>query len=151
MIRLDHRPADAHLERILSPTIFSVRTNRRLFRGMVRLTDSRPWQVGMQVAVDQSRWELPESLVADHLDRAEAYIRLTLNDTDGPLLALDPNGEDAIARSKHVRREALRGEGRRDREWVSAVADSQFGLRAAHDDPLVKLLGHSPTGGSSPA
>jgi hypothetical protein len=151
LIRLDHRPADAHLERILSPTIFSVRTNRRLFRGMVRLTDSRPWQVGMQVAVDQSRWELPEPLVEDHLDRAEAYIHLTLNDTDGPLLTLDPNGEDAIARSKLVRREALRGEGRRDREWVSAVADSQFGLRPAEDDPMVKLLRHPLPGVARPA
>jgi hypothetical protein len=137
VIRLDHRAADAHLERILSPTIFSVRTNRRLFRGMVRLTDSRPWQVGMQLAVDQSRWDLTEELIATHLDRAEHYIRRALNDPDGGLLALDPNGETAIARSKVVRRDALRRAGSRDREWVIAVADAQFGLRPAHEDPLV--------------
>ncbi len=138
LIRLDHRPADAHLERILSPTIFSVRTNRRLFRGMVRLTDSRPWQVGMQVAVDQSRWDLTEELIGEHLGRAERYIRLTLNDPDGPLVALDPNGEAAIVRSKLVRRDALRGPGRRDAEWVSAIADSQFGLRRQDEDPLLR-------------
>jgi hypothetical protein len=139
VIRLDHRAADAHLERILSPTIFSVRTNRRLFRGMVRLTDSRPWQVGMQLAVDQSRWELTEELITNHLDRAEAYIRQALNDPDGGLRALDPNGEAAIARSKLVRRDALRGAGSRDREWVLAIADAQFGLRPAHDDPLARV------------
>jgi hypothetical protein len=140
LIRLDHRPADAHLERILSPTIFSVRTNRRLFRGLVRITDSRPWQVGMQVAVDQSRWDLSEELIAEHLDRAVDYIRLILNDISGPLNALDPNGEDSILRSKQVRREALKGEGRRDREWVAAVADSQFGIRREADDPLLRML-----------
>lgn len=140
LIRLDHRAADAHLERILSPTIFSVATNRRLFRGMVRLTDSRPWQVGMQLAVDQSRWELPEDLIGAHLDRAVAYIRLALNDTTGPLGGVDPNGESAIHRSKVVRRDALRGAGGRDREWVAAMADAQFGLRASAEDPLL----HSP-------
>lgn len=154
LIRLDHRPADAHLERILSPTIFSVRTNRRLFRGMVRLTDSRPWQVGMQVAVDQSRWDLDETLIAGHLAHAEGYIRVALNDTDNPLMALDPNGESAILRSKLVRREALRGTGRRDPEWLAAVADSQFGLRAPDDDPLLRLAPQlpagPPSGGSSP-
>lgn len=147
LIRLDHRPADAHLERILSPTIFSVRTNRRLFRGMVRLTDSRPWQVGMQMAVDQSRWDLDEALIAAHLATAEHYIRLALNDADNPLMALDPNGESAILRSKLVRREALRGAGRRDPEWVSAVADSQFGLRRPDDDPLIRLAPQLPAGG----
>lgn len=154
LIRLDHRPADAHLERILSPTIFSVRTNRRLFRGMVRLTDSRPWQVGMQMAVDQSRWDLDEQMIAAHLAHAEAYIRLALNDPDNPLMALDPNGESAIMRSKLVRREALRGSGRHDPDWVAAVADSQFGLRHPHDDPLLRLApqppGTAPATGSSP-
>lgn len=136
LIRMDHRPADAHLERILSPTIFSVSTNRRLFRGMVRLSDSRPFQVGMQFAVDQSRWDLQEAHIDQHLDRAEHYIRRAMNDIGGALVALDPNGEHAIQRSKQVRRDALRGPGRHDPEWVAAVADAQFGLRPADDDPL---------------
>lgn len=137
LIQLDHRSADAHLERILSPTIFSVRTNRRLFRGMVRLSDSRPFQVGMQLAVEQSRWDLQEELISNHLDRAELYIYRALNDVGGALSALDPNGEAAILRSKTVRRDALRGSGRHDREWIAAVADAQFGMRKVESDPLV--------------
>lgn len=128
LIRLDHRPADAHLERILSPTIFSVRTNRRLFRGMVRLADSRPWQVGMQVAAEQSRWDLTEELIESHLARAVDHIRDVLNADDSRILLTDPNGEQAILRSKQVRREALRGKGRGDRDWIAAVADAHFGL-----------------------
>lgn len=136
LIQLDHRPADAHLERILSPTIFSVRTNRRLFRGMVRLSDSRPFQVGMQLAAGQSRWDLQEEVIGRHLDRAEQYIRRALNETGGALSVLDPNGESAILRSKQVRRDALRGQGRHDPEWVAAVADAQFGVRPVELDPL---------------
>lgn len=128
LIRLDHRPADAHLERILSPTIFSIATNRRFFRGLVRVADSRPWQMGMQVAHGQSRWELPEELIAAHLDQATANIRAVLRQDAAQLLRLDPNGEGAILRSKGVRRQALTGRGRRDREWLAALADAQFGL-----------------------
>lgn len=129
LIRLDHRPADQHLERILSPTIFSVSTNRKLFRGMVRVANSKPWQFGMQVASDQSRWELSEALIAAHLDQATANIRSVLRDEASEVLRLDPNGEGAILRSKAVRRQALVGRGRRDREWLAAIADAQFGLR----------------------
>jgi hypothetical protein len=128
LIQLDHRRADAHLERILSPTIFSVRTNRRLFRGMVRLSDSRPWQMGMQMAVEQSRWDLTEELIDRHLARAESYIRIALNRDAEGIGNLDPNGELAIMRSKAVRREALRNSAGIDREWLAEVADREFGM-----------------------
>lgn len=40
VILRDHTRSDDHLDRILSPTIFSTQTNRRLFRGMVYVTDT---------------------------------------------------------------------------------------------------------------
>lgn len=138
LIRLDHRPADAHLERILSPTIFSVRTNRRLFRGMVRLTDSRPWQVGLQIAQDQSRWELPAELITSHLDRATHYIRSALARDESPVYQADPNGENAILRSKSVRRDAVRGHRALERDWLEKVADAHFGLPPEDIDPRIR-------------
>jgi hypothetical protein len=137
LIRLDHRPADAHLERILSPTIFSVATNRRFFRGMVRLTDSRAWHMGMQVAMDQSRWDIGEAEVEAYLWRATRYVRSAISDPKSPIYQLDANGESAIVRSKSVRRDALRGRGRRDPEWLSALADAQFGLPTPAHDPIL--------------
>ena len=67
VILLDHGEADAHLDRIIAPTIFSVRTNRRLFRGMVRLTESSSWQLATQVAREYSRWPLEDPDVDRHL------------------------------------------------------------------------------------
>jgi hypothetical protein len=147
LIQLDHRAADAHLERILSPTIFSVATNRRFFRGMVRLTDSKPWEVGMRMAGEQSRWDLTEDLIQSHLDRATRYVRSVLSDPTSEVLLADPNGEAAILRSKEVRRLALRGRARRDQEWLAAIADSNFGLPAAAHDPsaLAGLPAKPPT------
>ncbi len=138
LIQLDNRPADAHLERILSPTIFSVRTNRRLFRGMVHLTDSRAWQIGLQVAQDQSRWELPGDLINTHLDRATHYIRSVISDEQSLVLALDPNGEASIMRSKSVRRDAIRGHRNVEREWIASVADAHFGLPPVEIDAAVE-------------
>jgi hypothetical protein len=104
----------------------------------------------MQVAVDQSRWDLDEALIHLHLARAERYIRLALNDPDNPLAAIDPNGEAAIERSKHVRRDALRGRGRHDLEWVTAMADAQFGIRPTEDDPLLRLAPQLPGATTKP-
>ena len=67
VILLDHAPADAHLDRIIAPTIFSVRTNRRLFRGMVHLTETTSWQRASQVAREYSRWPLTDEDVERHL------------------------------------------------------------------------------------
>ena len=67
VILLDHSEADAHLDRLIAPTIFSVRTNRRLFRGMVRLTETTSWQRASQVAREYSRWTLPDQDVERHL------------------------------------------------------------------------------------
>jgi hypothetical protein len=137
LIRLDHRPADAHLERILSPTIFSVRTNRRLFRGMVRLTDSKAWQVGLQIAQDQSRWVLPTEVIGTHLDRSTHYIRSVISDDESPVLRFDPNGEHSILRSKSVRRDAVRGHRQVEKDWLESVADAHFGLPPEEIDSAV--------------
>jgi hypothetical protein len=144
LIRLDHRPADAHLERILSPTIFSVRTNRRLFRGMVRLTDSRAWQIGLQMAQEQSRWEMASDLISSHLDRATHYIRSVITDEHSPVLGLDPNGERSIMRSKSVRRDAIRGHRNVEREWIASVADAHFGLPPVELDAATRPPVRSP-------
>lgn len=134
LIRLDHRAADAHLERILSPTIFSVRTNRRLFRGMVRVADSRPWQLGMQVATEQSRWDITDESVEGYLAQATRAIRVALSDDDADIYQEDPNGEAAILRSKSVRREAVRRIGRRDPDELAQVADAEFGIAPPADE-----------------
>lgn len=137
LIGMDHRASDAHLERILSPTIFSVRTNRRLFRGMVRLSDSRTWQLSMAVANDQSRWDLTEELIQRHLDRAIIQIRTALSSAASPVYHLDPNGENAIRQSKSVRRLALTGRARRDFEELCRIADESYGLQAQPATPIM--------------
>ena len=81
VILLDHAPADAHLDRIIAPTIFSVRTNRRLFRGMVHLTETTSWQRASQVAREYSRWPLTDEDVERHLGLSFDFMMELLNES----------------------------------------------------------------------
>jgi len=133
VILLDHAPADAHLDRIISPTIFSVRTNRRLFRGMVHLTESQGWQRGMQAARERSRWELGDEDVERHLGLSLDFMMELLGEADPSARKLDPSGERPLKVAKEMRRRALREWGRRSRDRLSDVAHEHYGLP---DHPL---------------
>ncbi len=128
LILMDHAPADAHLDQIISPTLFSIKTNRALFRGMVHLTRSRAWRTGMKAASDVSRWSLEDLVVQRHLSLAFEYIMEMLADKNGRAVILDPNGEVALRRAKAMRRSALLDGGWRDAERLEEAAEKHFGL-----------------------
>ena len=130
LIRMDHDRADAHLDRIISPTIFSVRTNRRLFRGMVHLTNTPGWQRGMQAARDRSRWELTDSDVEQHLSRSLDYMMELLGTDDATPRRLDPSGERPLKVAKEIRRNTLREFGRRAPDRLIEAATEHYGLPA---------------------
>lgn len=136
VIMKNHAASDAHLDAILSPTLFSVRTNRRLFRGMVHLTESQSWQWVFQVIAETSRWDLPQIDVERHMALAFEYVMETLgaDAADAAARRLDPAGEKALKMAKRMRREALREGGRHEPERVEQTAEHHFGLpRAALD------------------
>jgi len=128
VIRLNHRDADAHLDRIIAPTIFSVRTNRRLFRGMVHLTESSSWQRATQVAREYSRWPLSDEDVERHLGMSYDYMMEFLGGPSSPALQLDPSGERPLKIAKELRRRVLRDAGRRNVAKLEKEAHEHFGL-----------------------
>jgi hypothetical protein len=130
VILLDHGPADAHLDQILAPTIFSVRTNRRLFRGMVHLTESQGWQRAFRVASEHSRWDLPSTDVEAYLATSYDFIMEMLAEPDSAARQLDPAGQDPLRAAKAMRRQALVAGAWQDPERLQDVAVAHFGLPA---------------------
>lgn len=126
LILLDHSRSDAHLDRILSPTIFSTPTNRRIFRGMVRVTDWESWQRIFQLAKEHSRFDLPDPEVDRYLARSFDYIidYLQRADVSEPA-SRDPAGTVPLREAKRIRREVLRLGGELH---LLAEADRAFGL-----------------------
>jgi hypothetical protein len=126
LILLDHSRADGLLDRILSPTIFSTATNRRIFRGMVHAADNEGWQRIFSLMMENSRWDLADREVAKYVLFSYDYIMdlLVHFDHSSPY-KLDPAGDEALRKAKRVRREALRSGGA---ELVNAEAERHFGL-----------------------
>jgi hypothetical protein len=128
VILLDHTPADAHLDRIIAPTIFSVRTNRRLFRGMVHLTETTSWQRASQVAREYSRWPLTDPDVESHLGLSFDFMMELLTESVSSARHLDPSGERPLKTAKEMRRRVMREAGRRDTAELQDAAHEHFGL-----------------------
>jgi hypothetical protein len=128
VILQDHGVSDSHLDAILSPTLFSIRTNRRLFRGMVHLTESQSWQWAFQLIAENSRWDLPGEDVERHMAVAFEYVMEGLAESNAAPHRLDPAGEQALGLAKQMRRRALQEGGREDPGRVRATAEEHFGL-----------------------
>jgi hypothetical protein len=125
----DHAHSDEHLDRILSPTLFSTQTNRRIFRGMVRVADSESWQRIFQLVLENSRWDLPDEEVGGYMTRSFDYIIDLLRRTDeSEPYRYDPSGRGALRLAKRVRRWVLK---RANEERIPAEADRYFGLPAS--------------------
>ena len=126
IILLDHSASDGHLDRILSPTIFSTPTNRRIFRGMVYVTDTESWQRIFQMVSEKSRWDLSNDQVSQYMVRSYDYIVDLLNRFDSAEpFTLDPAGLLALREAKRVRRAAIRA---RDYDLVAENARTHFGM-----------------------
>src|SRR3977135_46268 len=96
LILRDHSHSDEHLDRILSPTIFSTPTNRRIFRGMVYVADSESWQRIFHLVEEKSRWDLAEREVETYMARAFDYIIHLMTRLDhADVYILKPAGTNA--------------------------------------------------------
>jgi hypothetical protein len=131
LILLDHSAADRHLERIISPTLFSVQTNRKLFRGLIHLGHTKSWQRAMQSARERSRWLLTDLDVERHLALAYDFTMTTLSDAEqlaGVVREHDPSGAEPLRRAKRWRRRALLDGALLEPERMIDQAEERFGL-----------------------
>lgn len=126
LILIDHSRSDGLLDRVLSPTIFSTPTNRRIFRGMVIAADNESWQRIFQLMTEKSRWDLADNDVGQYVARSYDFIvdLLRRMDSAEPFL-LDPSGDDALRMAKRIRRQVLRAAGE---DALLEEADRHFGM-----------------------
>ena len=146
IIRLDHALADRHLERIISPTIFSVPTNRRIFRGIVHLAHTRTWQRAMQTARERSRWLLTDGDIERFLG---ADLRRDDGDAgrrQGAARSLDPSGHRPLRQAKQMRRAEILKGAWYDQDMLVQVAEQHFALPIATPGLLQGLDDHQAVG-----
>lgn len=129
VVDYDHSEADMLFDEILSGTIFNFETNRRIFRGMVRIGDNDRWQSVLGRVAQNSRWALDDATADDYLSRSFDYIvDYLLRRRDSRPAGLDPTGEFNLGLAKKVRRLALRDGAWRDPSLLAHMADDFFTL-----------------------
>jgi Zinc dependent phospholipase C len=105
---LRHRrfPAcDALLERVVTRTLFSFRTNKRIFNSVLAWQGFEQWHRVMLVMDARSRFALPPAIVPvyNQLCR-ESIVGLLQRGRNSPLQAADPTGRQALVQAMRIRR-----------------------------------------------
>jgi len=127
--RHDHSATDALFRRVLSSTLFSFSTNRRIFRGMIRINGNESWQAIMDTVVDNSRWDLDPTTVARYLRHSfELVADFLANDEESRAASQDPIGDKPLMEAKQIRRRVLIAGGWRSLEAIDQTADHHFPL-----------------------
>jgi hypothetical protein len=124
---IDHSHNDALIDRVLDRTVFSFQTNRRIFRGMIRLADHTTWQTMFDRVLDYSRWDVDDEQVRTWLRHTFDYSTDYLNNRKDSIAAfLDPTGERALSEAKMLNRKlGLRKS--QQQEQANSLANERFG------------------------
>ncbi len=128
VLRVGFDEADAHLDGILAPTIFSVRTSRRLFRGMVGLTETQSWQRVFRVAAETSKWDLSDDEVEAYMGASFQFVMELLSKDEPAALKLDPSGEASLHLAKRMRIGIMKRMTSPPLDELTTMADEHFNL-----------------------
>jgi hypothetical protein len=125
----DHEEADDLFDRVLSRTLFSFRTNRRIFRGMIAFQDDDRWKQIFDGILKRSRFDLPMYLRDRYVQFSFDFVMdYLIRGEESRAAALDPIGDVNLKLAKTVRREALGGRRGREMGVMEEVANEFFPL-----------------------
>lgn len=125
----DHSEADNLFDSVLSGTIFSFETNRRIFRGMIRFQDNDRWHFILGRAIQSSRWDLTEDTMDQYLSRSfEFIVDYLLRGRESMPAGFDPIGDFNLQLAKKVRRLAIREGALGNPQLLTDMANDFFPL-----------------------
>ncbi len=103
--RIDFSANDALMSNVLSRTLFSFATNKRVFNSILLLSRLQRWQKMLQSVSEHSRWTLQEEDQEEYLSLArQAAQSILSNMEESPYWKADPAGERALNAARIIRR-----------------------------------------------
>ena len=101
----NYRANDALLRRVLSDTLFSFGTNKRIFNSILLVSRLEKWQQVLKTLSDSSRYLLEESDRDEYMNLAREAVFDFLNRMEGSrYFQADPTGERALQSAEMVRK-----------------------------------------------
>ena len=101
----NYRSNDALLRRVLSDTLFSFGTNKRIFNSILLVSRLEKWQQVLQTLSESSRYSLEESDRDEYMELAqEAVFDFLAKFGESSYFRADPTGERALATAEAVRK-----------------------------------------------
>ncbi|RII26736.1 MAG: hypothetical protein CXR31_10030 [Geobacter sp.] len=142
----NYRANDALLRKVLSDTIFSFGTNKRIFNSILLVSRLEKWQQVLQTLSDTSRYNLDESDREEYMGLAREAVFDFLNEMEeSRYFRADPTGERALVTAEAVRKNLrlLYRSGKLTKEQALEQLDEMKGkLREAIWEPeqLLQIL-----------
>lgn len=103
--RADQRGNDMLLRNVLTTTLFSFGTNKRIFNSIMVMARMEKLQKIMQTLSSKSRYQLTEADRDEYMQLSiEAIFDFLRNPADSKFLRVDPTGEKALAVADALRR-----------------------------------------------
>lgn len=96
---------DAMMRSVLSDTIFSFGTNKRIFNSLLLLSRLQQWQKMLRSLSETSKWTISSTDQEEYLGLVRDATMSILNDLESsPYLHADPTGERALAAAGMIRK-----------------------------------------------
>ena len=103
-MNFDHN--DALFERVLRRTIFSFKTNRRIFRSVLTLHRLKRWRAVMGKVHDVSRFKLHDHDIEEYRRLAiDSVVKFLKDPEKAPCTRVDPTGEAKLLYANETRQE----------------------------------------------
>ena len=96
---------DQMMRQVLSDTIFSFGTNKRIFNSLLMLSRLQQWQKMLRSLSETSKWTIDETDKEEYLGLAQlATLSLMQYPETSPYLNADPTGERALSAAAMIRK-----------------------------------------------
>ncbi len=95
---------DNMMREVLSNTLFSFSTNKRIFNSLLLLNRLQQWQKTIRSLSTNSKWTLPEDNLKEYLSLAHEAVFSVLSDPESPYLQADPTGARSLNAARILRK-----------------------------------------------
>ena len=145
LAKQDNRQHDRMLNKILSDTIFSFRTNKKIFNSMMLVTRLQNWHKLINSISKRSKWKFDEEEHKEYMVMGLEAINGILGDADSPFWNADPTGDRAFTAAGLIRKNMnhLWLEGKlhqEDSDLILKELRNRFKLGITNPDEILPLF-----------